>query len=70
MQCDKEYLIKENSETISFKDCTETSGKSQLISEWLFGVLTFPKKQPKIFKDFCPRKVQKTVQIIGDQNIQ
>ena len=29
--------------------------KGQLISEWLFGVLNFPKKQRKNLKDFCPR---------------
>ena len=29
--------------------------KSQLISEWLFDVLNFPKKQLKNFMNFCPR---------------
>ena len=37
------------------------SAKGQLISEWLFDVLNFPKKQLKIFMTFCPR-IQKVVE--------
>ena len=32
-----------------------TEHKGQLISEWLFDVLNFPKKQCKNLNDFCPR---------------
>ena len=31
------------------------SPKGQLISEWLFGVFNFPKKQLKNLMNFCPR---------------
>ena len=31
------------------------AGKGQLITKLLFGVLNFPKNQPKNLKDFCPR---------------
>ena len=31
------------------------ASKGQLISEWLFGVHNFPKKQLKNLKDICPR---------------
>ena len=36
-----------------YEDSDEIKG--QLISEWLFGVFNFPKKQPKILMNFCPR---------------
>ena len=32
-----------------------TEHKGQLISEWLFDVLNFPKKQRKNLMNFCPR---------------
>ena len=32
-----------------------TEIKGQIISECLFGILIFPKKQLKNLKDFCPR---------------
>ena len=40
----------EDGENVFLEGC-----KGQLISEWLFGVLNFPKKQRKSLKDFWPR---------------
>ena len=38
-----------------------TISKGQLISEWLFDVLNFPKKTRKNVMDFCP-KIEKVVE--------
>ena len=51
---------------ISFTTCTIVS-KGQLISEWLFGVLNFPKNNRKIFYEFLPKNL-KSGQIIKQRH--
>ena len=43
-----------NTKFIIFRS-VQTRHKGQIVSEWLFGVQIFPKKQSINLKDFCPR---------------
>ena len=40
---------------VGFAQATTETAKGQLISEWLFDFLNFPKKQGKKLMNFCPR---------------
>ena len=51
-------------------DAQESSGKGQIMSEWIYEFIDFPSYQLKNLKDFCPKSLFEAQSKISTNNFE